>query len=33
MAGQDTVVMVDAHGEFGKLDSWVNYKDPSIILQ
>ena len=29
----DIVVMGDIHGEFGKLNTWVNYKRPDIILQ
>jgi predicted phosphodiesterase len=33
MAAQDIVVMGDIHGEFGKLNTWVNYKRPSVILQ
>lgn len=31
-AGTETIVMGDVHGDFGRLNTWVNYKRPDIVL-
>ena len=33
MPASDILVAGDVHGEFGKLNAWVNHKRPAIVLQ